>query len=126
MKKIALLCGLAALAACSEAETTTEAEPTEAAAEAPAAAWALEAGTYEYTRSDGVSGINTLAADGTFSNAVSGGEIETGTWGQEDGLSCLTPEEGEKRCYTFTAPDADGNLTGAMEGGVTVEVRKVA
>jgi hypothetical protein len=126
MKKIALLCGLAVLAACSEAETTTEAEPMEAAAEAPAASWALEAGTYEYTRSDGVSGVNTVAADGTFSNAVSGGEIETGTWGQEGDLSCLTPAGGDQRCYTFTPPDAEGNLTGTREDGVTVTVRKVA
>ena len=126
MKKIAMLCALSALAACSQAETAPEPEATEAAAEAPAAAWALEAGTYEYTRSDGVSGINTVAADGTFSNAVEGGEVETGTWAQEGGLSCLTPEEGDKRCYTFTQPDADGNFTGTTETGVTVEVRKVA
>ena len=126
MKKIVMLCGLAVLAACSQAETTPEAEATEAAAEAPAAAWALEAGTYEYTRSDGVSGVNTVAADGTFSNAVEGGDVETGTWGQEGELSCLTPAEGDKRCYTFTTPDAEGNFTGTMESGVTVEVRKVA
>lgn len=126
MKKIAILCALGILAACSESETAPEAEATEAAAEAPAASWALEAGTYEYTRSDGVSGINTVAADGTYSNALEGGEIETGTWGQEGELSCLVPEEGDKRCYTFTAPDADGNFTGTMESGVTVEVRKVA
>ena len=126
MRKIAIVCALGVLAACSEAETAPEADATEAAAEAPAAAWALEAGTYEYTRSDGVSGINTVAADGTFSNAVEGGEIETGTWAQEGGQSCLTPDEGDKRCYTFTPPDADGNLTGTMENGVTVEVRKVA
>jgi hypothetical protein len=126
MKKVALLCGLAVLAACSETDAVPETEATEAAAEAPAEAWALEAGTYEYTRSDGVSGVNTVAADGTFSNAVSEGEVETGTWGQEGELSCLVPAEGDKRCYTFTPPDADGNFTGTMENGVTVEVRKVA
>ena len=126
MRKIALLCALGVLAACSETETAPEAEATEAAAEAPAASWALEAGTYEYTRSDGVSGINTVAGDGTFSNAVEGGDIETGTWGQEGELSCLTPAEGEKRCYTFTPPDAEGNITGTMENGVTATIRKVA
>ena len=126
MKKIAILCALGALAACSEAENAPNAEATEAAAEAPAAAWALEAGTYEYTRSDGVSGVNAVAADGTYSNAVEGGEIETGTWGQEGELSCLVPAEGDKRCYTFTPPDAEGNFIGTMENGVTVEVRKVA
>jgi hypothetical protein len=91
-----------------------------------AAAYELQAGTYEYTRSDGTSGINTLTADGKFSNAVEGGEIETGTWAQEGGQSCLTPDEGDKRCYTFTQPDADGNFTGTMADGVTVNVRKTA
>lgn len=127
MKKIALLCGLSVLAACSQAETAPEAEATEAVVqEAAVASWPIEAGTYEYTRSDGVAGVNTLAADGTFSNAVTGGEVETGTWGQESDLSCLVPEKGDKRCYTFTQPDADGNLTGTMESGVTVTIRKTA
>lgn len=129
MKKLALVAALGlGLAACNEAETTTEAEVAEPAAEAEtaAASWAIEDGTYEYTRSDGVSGVNTLAADGTYSNALSDGTVETGTWGQEGDLSCLTPEEGDKRCYTFTTPDADGNFTGTMENGVTATIRKTA
>ncbi len=128
MKKIAMLCGLAALAACSETETTADAnaqvEP--AAAEATVASWPMEPGTYEYTRSDGTSGVNTIKADGTFSNAPTGGATETGTWGEEGGLSCLSPEGGEKRCYTFTQPDADGNFTGTMANGVTVKIKKTA
>jgi hypothetical protein len=128
MKNIAMLCALAALAACSEAETTAEAnnqvEP--AAAEATVASWPMEAGTYEYTRSDGTSGVNTVKADGTFSNAITGGGTETGTWREENGLSCLTPEGGEKRCYTFTKPDADGNFTGTLPNGVTAKIRKTA
>jgi hypothetical protein len=128
MKKIALLCAVAALAACTEADTTNEtaAQPEPAAEEAAAASWQLQAGTYEYTRSDGTSGVNTLAADGTFSNAIAGGKTETGTWGQEGDLSCLVPKDGEKRCYTFTQPDADGNFTGTTTDGVTVKVRKTA
>ena len=68
----------------------------------------------------------TLTPDGKFSNARSGGEIETGTWAQEGDLSCLTPDEGDKRCYTFTQPDAEGNFTGTTPEGVTVTVRKTA
>lgn len=128
MKKFVWLCAVAALAACSEAEAPTEADAVEpaAASEAAAAIWAIEAGTYEYTRSDGVSGVNTLAADGRFSNAVSDGTVETGTWGQEGDLSCLTPTEGDKRCYAFTEPDADGNFSGMMENGITATIRKTA
>ena len=129
MKRYALLCTLAMLAACSEAEAPTEeatAPAADAAAAPAAAAYELEPGTYDYTRSDGTSGINTVNPDGTFSNAIEGGDIETGTWAQEGGLSCLTPAAGEKRCYTFTQPDAEGNFTGTMANGVTVQVKKVA
>src|SRR5690606_10614439 len=107
MKKIATVCALALLAACSGAETTSEADAVAepAATETSVAFWPIQAGTYEYTRSDGTGGVNTIAADGTFSNAVTGGGTETGTWGQEGDLSCLVPESGEKRCYTFTEPN---------------------
>jgi len=129
MKKFALLCAVTALAACSDAEAPAEEAAAPAAEETAAvaeASYEIEAGTYEYSRSDGSSGINTLTADGKFSNAVADGTIETGTWAQEDGLSCLTPDGGEKRCYTFTQPDADGNFTGTMTNGVTVTIKKTA
>jgi hypothetical protein len=129
MKRFALLCAVAALAACSDAEAPTEDAAVPAAEEAAAvaeASYEIGPGTYEYTRSDGTSGINTLSADGTFSNAVADGTIETGTWAQEGDLSCLTPGEGEKRCYTFTQPDAEGNFTGTMTDGVTVAIKKTA
>jgi hypothetical protein len=126
MKKIALICALAALTACQQDAPEPVAEETVAAEAATPAAYAIEAGTYDYTRSDGVSGVNTLAADGTYSNARTDGVTETGTWGQEGDLGCFTPEEGEKRCYTFTTPDAEGNFTGTMADGVTVEVKKTA
>lgn len=129
MKKFALLCAVAALAACSDAEAPAEdaaAPAAEEAATVAEAAYEIGPGTYEYARSDGTSGINTLTADGKFSNAVEGGTIETGIWGQEGGLSCLTPDGGDKRCYTFTQPDADGNFTGTMSNGVTVTIKKTA
>lgn len=126
MKTVALLCAVAALAACSDAEAPAEeaAAPAEEAAAVAEASYEIEPGTYEYERSDGMSGINTLTADGKFSNAAEGGIIETGTWAQEGNLSCLTPDDGEKRCYTFTQPDAEGNFSGTMPDGVTVKVRK--
>ncbi|KRA83482.1 hypothetical protein [Altererythrobacter sp. Root672] len=128
MKKIALICVLAALVACSRSETAAEREAAEAAAVVvvPNGPYQLEAGTYSYTRSDGVSGINTLAADGTFSNAVTGGAVEKGKWAQEGELGCLIPDGGaEKRCYRFSHPDHEGLFTGVMADGLTVEVRKV-
>ncbi len=132
MHKFILVAAAAALAGCSQADTTSAAENTSEAAQQPAAAdaavasWPVEPGTYEYTRSDGRAGVNTLAADGTYSNAITGGATETGTWAIENGQSCLVSDGGEKRCYTFTQPDAEGNLTGTMADGVTITVRKTA
>ena len=53
--------------------------------ETQAASWKLEAGTYEFTREDGTRGVNTVAADGTYSIAYTGGKTETGTWAEENG-----------------------------------------
>ncbi|HWT31269.1 MAG TPA: hypothetical protein VEB68_00770 [Croceibacterium sp.] len=125
MKQIAMVCALVALAACRQDAAAPAEEETATAEQGAPAAWGLEAGTYAYSRSDGVAGINTVAADGTYSNAVNSGEIETGTWAQEGELGCFAPAEGDKRCYTFTQPDASGSFTGTMADGTTVTVRKV-
>lgn len=87
--------------------------------------WAMEPGTYEYTRSDGTRGTSTVAADGTYSNQPQGGTPETGTWREEADWSCLTPNAGAQRRYAFTQPDADGRFTGSMDNGVTAEMRKI-
>lgn len=106
-----------------EAETSQEPLTEDAAA----GSWPIEPGTYEYTRSDGRTGVNTLAADGTYSNAIAGGTVETGTWNNETGLACFASKDSnETRCYTFTAPDAEGNFTGSLSDGVTITVRKTA
>ncbi|MBT2133878.1 hypothetical protein KK137_05985 [Croceibacterium sp. LX-88] len=130
MKKLVFIGVLAALAACSQSNTPAKSEAADVAS-APtgtAAAFSLQPGVYDYKRSDGLTGINTVNADGTFSNARSTGEVETGKWAQEGDLSCLTPDgEGRaKRCYTFTRPDAEGKFTGTMADGVTIEVRKIS
>ena len=133
MKLIATVCVLAALGACSKADTTSDTNTTTETAQEPAApdaavaSWPVEPGTYEYSRSDGRAGVNTVAADGTYSNAITGGAVETGKWAIEGGLSCLVSDAGgAKRCYTFTQPDAEGNLTGTLPDGLTITVRKTA
>lgn len=134
MRKVVLLAVVATLAACAEAEKAPEATEiagaTETASTAPAqaASWKLEAGTYEYTRADGTSGVTTVAADGTYSMKPATGETETGTWAEEAGKTCLksngTPEN--RRCYVFTTPDGEGNLTGTSEEVGVTKIRKTA
>ena len=70
---------------------------------------------------------NRVKADNTYSNAIKGGKVETGTWSTENGQSCLVSDDGgEKRCYTFTKPDANGNFTGTMPDGMTITIRKTS
>ena len=87
--------------------------------------WAIEPGTYEYTRSDGTRGVNTIAADGTFFHEPEGAPVETGTWREEADWSCITPSQGRERRYAFTEPNAEGRFTGTMDNGVTAEMRKI-
>ena len=86
-------------------------------------AWQVKPGTYDYERSDGTSGVNALRADGTFAHTRSDGSTETGTWSQEGDRCCISPDQGEKRYYTFTPPGDDGSLTGTMPNGVTAKMR---
>ena len=124
MKAIGLLCALAALVACSESESPADSETGKASA--AQAGWALEPGTYDYARADGGAGLLVLAEDGTYSNAMSGGDLETGTWGHDEGLSCLVPADGAARqCYRFAAPDARGRFTGTAGDGSVMRARKL-
>ena len=124
MKAIGLLCALAALAACSESGSPTEPEPGKSSA--AQAGWALEPGTYDYTAADGAAGLLVLAEDGTYSNVISGGDLQIGTWGRQGGLSCLVPADGTaRRCYRFTAPDARGRFTGTEGNGRVTKARRL-
>jgi hypothetical protein len=87
--------------------------------------WQIQPGKYEYTRSDGTRGVNTIGADGTFRHEPEGGVVESGTWREEADWSCITPSEGAERRYAFSQPDADGRFSGRMDNGITAEMRKI-
>lgn len=130
MKKLVLLAAVAALAACAETETAPEVAEAAETATAPTqvASWPLEAGTYEYTRADGTTGVTTVAADGTYSMKPTEGETETGTWAEEGGKTCLKSngEPANMRCYVFTTPGPDGNMTGTSDEVGVTKIRKTA
>jgi hypothetical protein len=88
--------------------------------------WRIEPGTYEYTRSDGTSGVTKVAADGTYTSTPNGGEAESGTWHDEGDWSRIVPSSGAERRYAFTQPDAAGEFTGMMDNGVTASLRRLA
>ncbi|WP_336985919.1 hypothetical protein [Altererythrobacter aquiaggeris] len=132
MKKFLLISAVAALAACSPAETTTEADTPVATAEpaAPTATTAADGGpstgTYKITRADGTVIMEEIRADGTWTGTSEGEEPTTGTWEQKSPeLFCSTDDEAGavQKCYTesidengvWTSVDPDGGEVSTVE-----------
>lgn len=98
MKKIILVAGIATLAACSQPDTPTEAEPTEEAAQTAeniAADGLPSVGMYKVTHPDGSVTMADVREDGTYvSTDADGNVIETGKWEQKSPeLYCETSDE---------------------------------
>ena len=118
MKKLIVLAGIAALAACAEPATTEAEAPADAAAEAPAAAAEVMAadgmspvGSYRITEADGSVMTEELRADGTFMATRADGTEVTGTWVQKSPAQfCSTVEGQPEKCYD-EAVDAEGVWT---------------
>ncbi len=136
MKKLVLLAGIVALAACAgekpAAEETAAAEaPAAEAAAAPAEAMAPDgkapAGTYEVVDAEKKTATLTLAADNTYTFKTETGEIK-GTVAEKDGKACYDPE-GDKDpvvCWTNGKADAAGSWTATSDNGQTVTVKRTS
>jgi len=129
MKRIMLFAALAAVAACSEADTQTEPTEDVVMAEAQAlpetqslaADGQPAAGNYKVTTSEGVVIMEELRADGTYVGMVDGEVVETGTWVQKSPEHyCYTEDEegATEQCNTegvdengvWTSTDPEGNV----------------
>ena len=128
MKKLILLAGIAALAACASKEPAAE---DTAAAEAPAAAVAAAPAGAPTPGSDAVTGpdgstlVATLMADGTYVDRDEAGKVlEKGKWAAKGGKTCFD-DEGDKAevCYTDSAPAADGSFTATEADGKVTQVK---
>lgn len=134
MKRWLILSSALALASCGQrADTAGEATPspsdTLAAPTATAAATSVPtgeaAGKYEITTPDGTRITSTLNTDGTYVDIANGQEVR-GTWRLNGAETCFDPAgEAAERCYTSSAPAADGSfkVTGA-DGSVSTS-RKI-
>ncbi len=124
MKKIALLCAVMTLAACSGSEPS-EAPASEQAAKTPEEAMP---GTYEVTMKDGTKLLSSIAADHSYTDLVRGEVTEWGSWAITDGKTCFTPEtEGAKpSCFTIGKAEADGIATATPDEGDPVKIRKLS
>lgn len=138
MKKLLLVAGFAALAACGqkqESAATEDANATVAEADANAANSKVAAmttangsapGTFEVTMKDGSKGQSILNADGTYVDKDASGKESKGTWNVAGGKTCFDPEGDEgPTCYTETATAADGTFTATPDKGDPVTVKKI-
>ena len=129
MKKLVLIVGIAALAACSEREEAAEAPAAEAPAAEVAAAPTVVAtpGKYDVTGPDGTKSVTELKADGTYQDWKGDKVTEKGAWASKDGKTCFDPEgDAAEVCYTESAPAADGNFTATNDKGEVTKVKPLA
>lgn len=122
MKKWIALVGVAALAACQQAEAPAE----EAAVEEAAPAANEGPGTFEVTYADGSVGTVTTTAEGTFT-LTRGDQSGAGTVAEVDGKLCFDPEgddpEQPTTCWTNSEIGEDGTWTSTSDDGETVTVK---
>ncbi len=129
MKKIIAVAAIAAVAACSQADTS-EAEMTEEVVEAPAEATAADGGTphgtFKVTLADGSVLTEEVREDGTYTSTSDSGETRSGTWTQKDGSYCTTSddEDATERCHTESV-DENGVWTSVDPDGETATVERV-
>ena len=131
MKKILVLSALAGLAACSPAETTTEAEAPTEVVEAPVATTAADGGpstgAFKITDADGKVTMEEIRADGTYTSTTEGEAAKTGRWEQKSPESYCTTEDEEgavQKCHTETI-DENGVWTSTDPDGEVVTVERV-
>lgn len=124
---------LLAVAGCSKSEPAPEATQSAAAAsEAPAATWTAvipAAGGYDVTTADGKPYSKvTLEADNSYARVPAQGAKEAGIVNITDGKLCFDPsgKDNLPRCYTTTAPAADGSFTATNDKGVALTVKPAA
>jgi hypothetical protein len=125
MKKMIGFASVAALAACSPAET--EAPAVEETAAVDAVAGSVAPGDYNVTWEDGATSTFTLNEDGTYI-AVREGETVEGTSEVVEGKVCFTAsaEGAETQCWTNSEVGEDGGFTSASDDGMNVTLSVAA
>ena len=131
MKTILVAVASLALASCGQrADDTAEPNPSPTVSTATATAAAqtptgTTAGRYEISTPDGMKISSTLNPDGTYLD-VANGEEERGSWRMKGVETCFDPAgEGAERCYTTSAPAADGSMQVTGADGRTATLRRV-
>ncbi|WP_427967298.1 hypothetical protein [Altererythrobacter sp.] len=123
MKALIAIVGLAALAACSQAEAPPAEEEVATEAEAPVGP---QPGTYEVTNEDGSYTI-TINEGNTWVVPGEDGEDMTGTFEMVDGKACFSTDGSDEppSCSTGSEPDENGVVTITNDDGTTATVKEI-
>ncbi len=125
MKKLILIAGLAALAACNkQAAEASAGESTNAVADGTSGKAITPPGTYTVVNDDGPVGTTIINADGTYLDRAPDGKEVTGTIFSKNGMDCFDADGEEPEvCFTMTVPDAEGSFKATTaDGKMTVTV----
>ena len=119
------------LAACSGTDADKAAAPDEDAVNSEPTAFVMTPGAYEIVGDNVVYSRTDVMPDGTYVDSAEGKEIGRGTWSVSGAKSCFDPEgdgpDQQERCWTNSAPSADGSFTTTREdGSESYMVRPVA
>lgn len=134
MKRVFVLAGAVALAACGNDSGAAESAAVEVAPSAAATVSTSLAGTYGSTGSDGAPWTTVLGADGRYRNTVAGEMTESGTWGQTGDQLCFTPTpqsdanagSGQPTCQTLLNVNDDGSLVVRDAAGQETTAPRIA
>lgn len=124
MKRVMVLAGVLALAACGSAPDSGDAANAAPAPSPTAVQVSAElAGTYGAEGADGQLWTTTLGADGTYRNTVAGEQTESGTWQKSGEEICFTPvpmagETPTQTCQTLLSVNDDGSLVVRDDAGL--------
>ena len=133
MKRTILAFAIVALGACNQSTPDADKAATEPTTEptivnpAEAGFEAVAPGNYDIVRADGSIDKLTVHPGMTWSMVPAKGEPSGGTIFAQGGKNCFVTEGVEgHRCFSGTAPAADGSMTVTGDDGETATVRPSA
>ena len=139
MKKLLLIAGCAALAACGQSEEAAPADNANVAAtedanaavaeanEAAPAAFSLNSTTWTYTQ-DGKATQTTVDANGNYVTTAGAEHVDHGTVAMTDGKACFTSamdQEGPE-CWTIADTAVGASMDTTSDKGNKLTVTRVA
>ena len=129
MKKILLIAGIAALAACGQKENAPAANDANAAAAAPVtpAEFQLNETTWTFTDKDGQAVQETIDASGNYVATSGAKQMDRGTSAMKDGKACFTSttDKSGETCWTVQPVAIGSSMNTTSDKGEKLTVMRV-